>query len=389
MNKILVINEMLHYGGAEIYFNNLINILSSKGFEVKGLVLNKKNYNSSEQISLIDCSGKLNKICYNFKLSKKIKKIIIDFKPDIIILNNVFSGYLSVYHALKQFNVIQVVHDCKIFCPKYSADYLYKNKKCSGENCLKCTRCEGIKNVPQMFFRYLLMKRTLSLRKKYTFVSPSEILNENLIKRRYDSVCINNPIHKFSFAKCLNFNEKKFQFTYVGLICEEKGIFNFIKTCNEMENFNMIIIGGCKTNKDANILSQLISENKHIKWLKKQTHEETLKYISLSKFLVVPSKWFENYPTVILEAMSLKTFVIGSDRGGIPNMLSNNKGLVFEYDNKTQILEIVKKATEITEEEYNETVNNAFQYVNNNNNIDVFFERFNRLMIEVLDNYAR
>ena len=50
--------------------------------------------------------------------------------------------------------------------------------------------------------------------------------------------------------------------------------------------------------------------------------------------LVVPSRWVENSPNIILEAQAMKVPVVGTDLGGIAELVSHERdGLLFEVDN--------------------------------------------------------
>jgi glycosyltransferase involved in cell wall biosynthesis len=60
--------------------------------------------------------------------------------------------------------------------------------------------------------------------------------------------------------------------------------------------------------------------------------------ISRSKFVVVPSIWHENFPYVILQAFAAGKPVIGSNRGGIPELvLENERGLQYNADNAFEL----------------------------------------------------
>ena len=48
-----------------------------------------------------------------------------------------------------------------------------------------------------------------------------------------------------------------------------------------------------------------------------------------AKYVVVPSVWYENFPYVILQSFAAGVPVIGSNRGGIPELLNNERGLLF------------------------------------------------------------
>jgi glycosyltransferase involved in cell wall biosynthesis len=67
---------------------------------------------------------------------------------------------------------------------------------------------------------------------------------------------------------------------------------------------------------------------------------ETLKQYSA---LVVPSRWMETGPLVVLEAFAAGIPVIGSNLGGIRELVHQGQGFVFETENKFELVEIIKK----------------------------------------------
>ena len=65
---------------------------------------------------------------------------------------------------------------------------------------------------------------------------------------------------------------------------------------------------------------------------------ELKQYIANAAFSVCPSEWYENCPMTIIESLSLATPVIGSDLGGIPELISNNyTGLIFKHNDKEDL----------------------------------------------------
>ncbi len=68
-------------------------------------------------------------------------------------------------------------------------------------------------------------------------------------------------------------------------------------------------------------------------------------YISNCKFTVVPSIWYENCPFSIIEALTMGKPVIGSNIGGIPELVKNEEnGFTYEYSNT---IELAKKMKEL------------------------------------------
>jgi glycosyltransferase involved in cell wall biosynthesis len=60
-------------------------------------------------------------------------------------------------------------------------------------------------------------------------------------------------------------------------------------------------------------------------------------------FLVVPSRWFEGCPLVILEAMAAGIPVIASNIGGLPELVEHGvTGLLFEPGNAEELAEAMR-----------------------------------------------
>ena len=203
--KILIINDYLQLGGAEVYINNLRNILLNNNKEVYLLNFEEKQEfkkkiatikNKENIINIPKCRYmKINKIIFNFKLYIQIRKIIKKINPDKIILNNIFYSPITQLKALKEYEVYNVIHDYSIVCPK-STLIINEENVCKGykeNNCLcNCT----YHNKLQLVLKLWQTKAIERLRKKIIkkFISPSECLNNMLKKYDYNSVCINNPI---------------------------------------------------------------------------------------------------------------------------------------------------------------------------------------------------
>ncbi len=66
--------------------------------------------------------------------------------------------------------------------------------------------------------------------------------------------------------------------------------------------------------------------------------DELESLIADARFVVVPSLWHENYPYVIFEAFAKGKPVIGSRRGGIPELVTDGEtGLIFEPDDPVEL----------------------------------------------------
>ena len=117
--------------------------------------------------------------------------------------------------------------------------------------------------------------------------------------------------------------------TFVGRLTESKGLHYLIKaikhlktSSNELTSFKVIIAGDGPLKKELeNIihksgLSDIVSLPGHI------TEIESL--LASTRIFILPSL-YEGFPLALLEAMASGCAVIGSDAGGIPDIITNAK----------------------------------------------------------------
>ena len=124
--KILMVNKFLYpRGGSESYMLKLSQELKSQGHEVQyfGMYDEKNTVGNSLGLytSNMDFHSKgLSRFIYPFKIIyskeayKKIGKVLDDFKPDVVHMNNInFQITPSIIYAIKKRNItlVQTVHD--------------------------------------------------------------------------------------------------------------------------------------------------------------------------------------------------------------------------------------------------------------------------------------
>ena len=260
--NILIINEKLIDGGAEVYALNLYNLLNENGYNTYLLCFDNDFLNNINQIKKnkknifnINVKSKISKIILNPVIYLKIRKLLKKIKPDKIIVNNIFSSPITQITALKGYECYQVIHDYSIICPKSTClkdNYIlcdgYKKSKCIKE-------CKYHNSRISLKIKLCLTKIMEKLRKKYIkkLISPSECLNDFLLKNKYDSICINNPINHTEPIKQEWRNTTVKKYIYIGAISERKGIFKFIDAFNKFSENNQVkleMIGKTNSNED-------------------------------------------------------------------------------------------------------------------------------------------
>jgi len=346
--RILVVNKFLYNnGGSETYIFNLFNYSSKQGNEIeyfgmehqKNIVGNRLN----QYIGNMDFKGNVLKkvlyplkVIYSIEAKMKIRKVIKDFKPDVIHINNFnYQVTPSILYEIKKFNipVIQTLHDPQLVCP-YHRLYNYKKK----EICEKCkdgrfSSCILTKCIDDSIFKSMIGAAESYIYRKLNtyeminyFISPSRFLKGKMIDMNtninHNKILV---LHNFiSENDVENHQNKKDYVLYFGRLSIEKGIHRLIEACKRLTEIKFVFAGGGELEND------LIGV-KNIKFVGFKTGEELKTLISEALFSIYPSEWYENCPMSILESQMYGTPVIGADIGGIPELIDDKiDGYLFK-----------------------------------------------------------
>ncbi|MNX88778.1 Alpha-D-kanosaminyltransferase [compost metagenome] len=129
--------------------------------------------------------------------------------------------------------------------------------------------------------------------------------------------------------------------TYVGRLSEEKGLPTLISAASRLPDVRFQLVGDGPLRAE---LERLITKLglSNVMLTGSLRDERLQEAFDRSCLLVLPSECFENAPMVILEAYSFGLPVIGSNRGGIPELVHNGQtGFLFEPGNADDLAEKV------------------------------------------------
>lgn len=269
---------------------------------------------------------------WNNNTLKEIKKILIKEKIDIIHINNYKGLSLSCFKAGKDLNipVIYESHDFSLICPRANL-IRGNNSLCQNRNFI----CENYVKI-----QHKLLKDNVDV-----LISPSQFMIDKFKENNFfvNTKCVKIPLGvEYSSSKSIK-NYETIDITYIGTLGKHKGVDTLIKSFKEINNKNIklhIIGKGYDeeefkelAKEDSRIIFHGFVENKNIK-----------KYYEQSNILVIPSICYDNSPLVIYESFSTGTPVIGSNIGGIPELISENyNGLLFEAGNYNDLKEKLVK----------------------------------------------
>lgn len=368
--RALIISEYFNAGGAENIAKMQRSMLEKAGVEVKMLcfaysMTDKTPDESLENVIFFPIAS-WKKLIISRSVVRKLREQIDALDPDIIILHNVFSSPRSVYRAVRGYKALQIVHDVHSICPNTLGvfqDGPWRECNCvRGKQCyMHCSSYGRIKiSLKRFLLSQIAREKALS---KIRQVSPSEWLYRRLADNGVDANCLNNPI---AVPSSLNSHllQKNKRFLYAGGLAERKGYLDLCSAFTKIGgDHSLVIAGSARECSDLNGFFRDISADKRIEYVGELSSEEMLDLMQSCDFLIVPSKWAENYPTVVLEAFSCGLVVAGSDRGGIPEMLADGRGYVFVSGDENGLSNLLDQlANAITQESYSRVRSNAFDY---------------------------
>ena len=369
--RILMVNKFLYpNGGSETYIFKLGEYFISQGHEVqffgmedeRNIVGNRINaYTSNMNFH----TGKLQKLLYPIKIiysteaKKQIRKVLDDFKPDVVHLNNInFQITPSIISEIKKDNlpVVWTAHDYQLVCPNHMMYQLQTKEMC--EECLgrKYTNCTKNRCIHGSLVKSLLgtlEARFYAIKKTYHLVDkvicPSHFLEKKLLT---DSVFKGKTIALHNFIDEVEWKDiKKGDYVlYFGRFSEEKGIGTLVQAAKMLPQVSFIFAG-------KGPLEDQLSGIDNIQNVGFKTGEELEDLIRKAKFSLYTSEWYENCPFSVMESQMYGTPVIGADIGGIPELIQVGKtGLLYESRNVEELVEKIKLLWDNKEmlEEYQE-----------------------------------
>jgi glycosyltransferase involved in cell wall biosynthesis len=146
-----------------------------------------------------------------------------------------------------------------------------------------------------------------------------------------------------------------------------------------------LVIAGTGPMKDY--VEGFTKDNDNIHYVGFKSGKDLDDLIMNSFFIIVPSEWYENNPMVIIEAYSFGKPVIGTDIGGIPELVKHGEnGFLFERGNQWSLDSVIDKAAILEEDEYYKLSNTAINFARQNFNNGDYYHRLNKTYNDIINN---
>ena len=358
--KILMVNKFLYpRGGSESYMLKLSEELKSQGHEVEYFGMYDEKNTVGNSLGLYTTNMDFHskgtqrflypfKIIYSREAHKKIGKVLDDFKPDIVHMNNInFQLTPSIIYAVKKRNIplVQTVHDYQMICPNHLLYSFNETKPCdrcikgSKWNCLKfnCIHDSKVKSllgvIEAKFYSFLKTYKKVDL-----YICPSRFLENRLLSA--SDIYMGKTFTIHNFIEKNNILAKKDSenpyIVFVGRLSKEKGVELLANTAKILPDINFVVAG---TGPDDEVLKNI--PNVTLKGF--VTGKELTDLMANAKLLIAPSVCYENDPLSILESHSLGVPVVTMNYGGMAELVEDGKTGVLAEATPESVAEAVKK----------------------------------------------
>ena len=317
-NKLIIFMPVIDVGGVEKNFYIITNYLSKKYKEVKIITLSKiPRHKLNKNVKLVVSTNKFSKL----------------FGRRALFLISLFFLFKETFYNKKVIILcFQGIVYCTIFSKILGLKIIIRsNSSPSGWS----------KNILKKY----LYKIIYNLADR-VIVNSIDFKKELKNKFNLDSISIYNPLNKNEILKSSKkrvdikfFKKKSLNIISVARFSEQKDHETLIKSINILKsNFNikLLLIGSGPEKFKINNLIKKLKLQKYIKIIKFK--KNPYPYIKKSDLFVLSSK-YEGSPNVLLEAITLKKFIISSDcPTGPREILDNGKGGILFKTGDYQML---------------------------------------------------
>ena len=337
--KILLANKFYYRRGGDcIYMLNLEKLLKAHGHEVAVFAMDyPENLDTPWKKYFPKNMSKLMAFTRPFgshEVKSTFKKLLDDFKPDVVHLNNVHTQLSPVMAELAHQRGIKVVwtlHDYKLLCPRYDC---LKNgnticetcfngdkKACLDNKCMKGSKLASFIGYKEA----VTWNRERLEASTDVFICPSQFMADKMVqggfsKSKMQTLCNFIDVEKCKFSSTDGTNDvellpkKEDYYCFIGRLSHEKGAKTLIEAANQLP-YKLVIIGG------GPLMDELKSvAHTNIEFVGFKQWNDIKQLVGKARFSVIPSEWYENNPLSVIEAQCLGTPVLGANIGGIPEL---------------------------------------------------------------------
>jgi glycosyltransferase involved in cell wall biosynthesis len=357
-----------HYtGGAEVVLYNESHGLRERGVDASVLAINARMKERRDrrleheglplhEITYRPCGLKSGALqAFDPRIYRDLLVELHRLRPDLVHVHNVSGTTLAPFVACRRLGlpVVLTLHDHWLLCPNnmlYRRDGSLCNASASSRTCNQCfQRYDFWANVPgrrQLFARLVANVRL--------FISPSQKLVDLHVAagyRRSRFCVVPNGIKPTLFEPPEDAAVRAIArqaglrrtMLFAGAIAENKGIMTLVEAVPLLARYVpgfRLVVAGTGDQRLIEALQRL--DQTAVQLLGQVPFRQMRALYATADLTVVPSLWYENSPMSIYESLLAGTPVLGSEVGGIPELIEPGRtGYTFRRGDPVSLTEKV------------------------------------------------
>jgi len=398
--KIIIVEKLYYpYSGPQDYFFDLVHLLRQKGHDVIAFdgyrcinvdAFDKYSINTS--LPEKNLTFGINAL-YSIKARNIFSQLLRKERPDIVHINNIYHNISpSILYEAKKLNIpiVYHLHDYKLVCPIHT---IYQSGKicmaCKNGNYFqvianRCTLHDRYKFMENIFLyvESMLHNRILHVHDNVdAFITPSTYVKKAYEEMGFKGHMVNIPC--FTFPPKRLIVQKKRILVYTGHIMVEKGIKTLLQAIEGL-SVELRIIG--QGSKFSYFQSEVKKKNlRNIKFLGFLSGKELERQVGGAFIVIVPSLYPDAAPKTIIESFALGNCVIGSDIGGISEMIVHGvNGFLFQPGDAEGLRRVIKRILHLSQKKYMQVRMNAYKTWEERYSPDVHYRQLMQLYASLL-----
>ena len=362
--RILLVNKF-HYrkGGAETYYLTVGSELERMGHEVAYFSMRhpdnlpcrwdkyfvtQREYNNVKNPLKAARDGMA--LIYSPEAKRNFQALCEEFRPDVVHLNNVHRQItLSIldapYLRENKVPVFYTAHDYVTVCPGYLMldgdgrvcdacleDGHYRH--CIERRCVKGSRAKSALAAMEASFN----RAHKSNQWIDKVIAPSRFMRSKLIEGGWSEgkvVFLQNFADDAILDRAANAgadatDRENPYLLFFGRLSVEKGVDTLLRAFDAAlpslpQNMRLVVVGDGPDSADFKALASSLGCASRIEFAGYQTGGALQAYVERASLAIASSRWRENMPYSIVEAFAAGTPVVGTDIGGIPELVDEGK----------------------------------------------------------------
>ncbi|HKB02731.1 MAG TPA: glycosyltransferase family 4 protein [Gemmataceae bacterium] len=331
MRRVLHLNDYPGgtFGGAEVLMVRTVGLLRAAGWDARTFT----------QADLPD--PRLTAVRYldNRVARRSLRRVLADFAPDIVHLHNYYHvlspailGELDRYKQRTSARVVMYAHDFHLVCPNSGATWFRRGElnladfdRARSWAYLLGRRWDhrgwaySVLKLVQHLWHYRVSgdrRRVIDL-----VLCPSRFMQNAIARARRPTAHLPYPNPPFESRRA----DRPAELTliFAGRIEPEKGLVQLLEMLPANFGGRFRVVGDGVDRAAAEEICRRRGLSDRVEFLGRRPHAETMTLIAGAHVLVLPSRWFENYPLSMLEALAAGTNLLVADCGGMREIVED------------------------------------------------------------------